>query len=168
MHLPPIDWGQMRLMRPYAGEPFKNVATEPQMLDPEIAVSCLPALSTHGQPGIVLPEHKWPWTELQRRLFWLQVTYHALQSIFQHLHLTKGTRTGPMGGSNLAARTAGALPQPNGMGGGGAGAAYPAAVKTDDQRRTPIQQDILAVFNTSNAQASDVGTSTDQVRHSDP
>lgn len=92
----------------------------------------------------------------------LQVTYHALQSIFQHLHLTKGTRTGPTGGASLAARTAGAIPQPNGIGGGGAAASYPAAVKTDGGR-PPIQQDVLAVFNSSNAQASDVGTSTDQV-----
>ena len=97
----------------------------------------------------------------------LQVTYHALQSIFQHLHLTKGTRTGPMGGPSLASRTAGAIPQPNGMGGGGAGAPYPAAVKTDGSR-PPIQQDILAVFNSSNAQASDVGTSTDQVGQPGP
>ncbi|KAK9833208.1 hypothetical protein WJX74_010485 [Apatococcus lobatus] len=92
-----------------------------------------------------------------------EVTYHALQSIFQHLHLTKGTRTGPMGGSNLAARPAGAMPQSNGMGGGPAGASYPAATVKTDGNRPPIQQDILAVFNTSNAQASDVGTSTDQV-----
>ena len=67
-----------------------------------------------------------------------------------------------MGGGSLAARTAGAIPQPNGMGGGGAAASYPNAVKTDGSR-PPLQQDILAVFNSSNAQASDVGTSTDQV-----
>lgn len=72
-----------------------------------------------------------------------------------------------MGGGSLAARTAGAIPQPNGMGGGGAAASYPAAVKTDGSR-PPIQQDILAVFNSSNAQASDVGTSTDQVGQPGP
>ena len=93
----------------------------------------------------------------------VQVTYHALQSIFQHLHLTKSTRTGPAPGASLAARTAGALPQPNGMGMGGTGlaASYPAAVNSGGGR-PQIQNDILAVFNASNAQASEVGTSTDQ------
>ncbi|KAK9864910.1 hypothetical protein WJX84_000889 [Apatococcus fuscideae] len=96
-----------------------------------------------------------------------EVTYHCLQSIFQHLHLTKGTRTGPPGGGSLAARTAGALPQTNGAGnggayGGGAAASYPAA-GTSGTGRTAVQEEALAVFNTSNAQSSEVGISVDQV-----
>ena len=48
--MPPIDQGQMRLVRPYPGELFEKAAAKTQMLDPEIAVSCLTALDTHKQP----------------------------------------------------------------------------------------------------------------------
>ncbi len=57
----------------------------------------------------------------------------------------------------------GALAQPSGMGMGGVGpaASYPAAVNSGSGR-PQVQEDVLAVFNASNAQASEVGTSTDQ------
>ena len=108
-----------------------------------------------------------PEEEFAQGCVMMQVTYHCLQSIFQHLHLTKGTRTGPPGGGSLAARTAGALPQTNGAGnggayGGGAAASYPAA-GTSGTGRTAVQEEALAVFNTSNAQSSEVGISVDQV-----
>ena len=46
-----LDQGQMRLARPHPGGLFEDGAAQTQTLDPEIAVSCRTALSTHGQRG---------------------------------------------------------------------------------------------------------------------
>ena len=51
-HLPPIDWGQTRLARPYPGGLFERLrAARIQTLDPETATGYLTALGTHGQPS---------------------------------------------------------------------------------------------------------------------
>ena len=51
MHLPPIDWGQVRLARTYPVGLVKKAVAKSQTPDPETAAGCRTALGTHQQPG---------------------------------------------------------------------------------------------------------------------
>ena len=50
MHLPPIDWGQRCLARPYPRGLFKKGAARTRTLDLKTAASNLSPCGTHGQP----------------------------------------------------------------------------------------------------------------------
>lgn len=85
-----------------------------------------------------------------------EVTYHNLQAIMQHLHLTRG------GAGGAPAAIAGAAP----VGGYGAPAAVapPVAGGFGDGASglSAIQQEILAVFTAPDAAGAEVGISIDQ------
>lgn len=79
-----------------------------------------------------------------------EVTYHMTQVIFQHLHLTKGD-TGP------------APVAPISFEGAGVGAAAPAAGYVPGNGMTPIQTDVLAIFNAPDAMSNEFGLTISDV-----
>ncbi|EFN58502.1 hypothetical protein CHLNCDRAFT_140549 [Chlorella variabilis] len=89
-----------------------------------------------------------------------EVTYHFLQCIFQHVHLTKG-------GGDQAGAAAAPAPAAQGAYGGAApavaGYAAPAAAGYNPGGLTAIQSDLMTLFNAPDAQASDAGISIDAV-----
>lgn len=94
-----------------------------------------------------------------------EVTYHFLQCIFQHVHLTKGggaaLGTGggaaaPVGGMKQEAAGGYAAPV------GGYGAA-PAAGYNPNSGLTAVQNDVMTFFNAPEAQQGDAGISIEDV-----
>lgn len=93
-----------------------------------------------------------------------EITYHFLQCIFQHVHLTKGGGAA-LGGAGAAALGGVKQEQAGGFGGapaGGFGGA-PAAGYNPNQGLTPIQSDLMAFFNAPDVQNGDAGISIDEV-----
>ncbi|PSC71498.1 replication A 32 kDa subunit [Micractinium conductrix] len=88
-----------------------------------------------------------------------EVTYHFLQCIFQHAHLTKGG-AGAGGAAQGAAAPASGFKQEQGGYGGGYGGAPAAGYQVGGL--SAVQNDILTIFNGPDAQG-DAGISVDDV-----
>lgn len=91
-----------------------------------------------------------------------EVTYHFLQCIFQHAHLTKGAAPGGGGGAGMGAGVG--MGGPAGMKQEQYGGGAPAAAGCNpDTGLNAIQNDIMTFFNAPDALATEKGISIDDV-----